>query len=51
MDRKPARVISDMRVTIPDEFQDEFDLEEGDRVWVKVVPIDRDESVSWVLDG
>ena len=38
--RLPARVIADHRVTIPEEFREEYDLEEGDRVWVTVEPID-----------
>ena len=45
-DRLPARVISDHRVTIPEEFREKYDLEEGDRVWVTVEPIDPDRTIS-----
>lgn len=49
----PARVISDGRVTIPEEFRDRHDLEPGDRVWVKVEPIPEGRVLKpWVLsDG
>ena len=39
-DHLPARIIADNRVTIPEEFRERFDLDEGDRIWIHVEPID-----------
>lgn len=41
----PARVISGMRVTLPDEFQEQ--LEEGDRVWISAKPMDAGEEIPY----
>jgi len=48
MDKKPTRVISDNRINIPEEFRDKHDLEQGDRVWVYVEPIDPDRTISTI---
>jgi len=36
MERFPAKVVSDGRVTIPKDERDELGLSEGDKVWVQV---------------
>lgn len=44
-DGLPTRIISDGRLTVPEEFREKYALEQGDRVWVKVEPIDDDSAV------
>lgn len=50
MKRGVAEVISDGRVTIPADIRDEFDLEEGDQIWVGVEPVE-EPSGDWILHG
>lgn len=45
----PARIISDGRLTVPQEFRNEHDLEKGDRVWVRVEPVDKDQAPNWIM--
>jgi bifunctional DNA-binding transcriptional regulator/antitoxin component of YhaV-PrlF toxin-antitoxin module len=47
MDKRPARIISDGRLTVPKEYRERYELEQGDRVWVSVEPIDEDGG--WVM--
>lgn len=49
--RVPARILQRGRVTIPKDVRDDLGLSEGDRVWLEVEPIDKDEYVPWVMDG
>lgn len=47
--RVPARILERGRVTIPKDVRDDLGLEHGDRVYLKIEPVDADEALDWII--